>query len=140
MATSNDAAGRSKVLGSARGQLVIAILLMVVVGGAYYAYYRQQAEYYTGRNLRLLGMLTAQIEGRIDLFEDFLRAHEKDKTYAPVGIEFKPCPDESIVTFKSGDKSGEKSGGKTGGAAAAPPPKPDPGGIHPGHQEKRAGG
>src|SRR5713226_8281377 len=102
MATGNDAAGTSKVPGGARAPLVIAILLVVVVGGAYYAYYRQQAEYYTGRNLRLLGMLTAQIEGRIDLFEDFLRAHEKDQKYAPVGIVFKPCQDESVVTFKSG--------------------------------------
>ena len=73
MATTDDAGGTKGLPGGAKAPLMIAVLVVVTVGGAYYAYFRQQAEYYTGRNLRLLSMLTAQIAGRIDLFEDFLR-------------------------------------------------------------------
>ena len=43
---------------ASRVPLVITIVVLAVVGSAYYAYYRKQAEYYTGRNLRLLAMLT----------------------------------------------------------------------------------
>ncbi|HEX9459149.1 MAG TPA: hypothetical protein VGA84_08400, partial [Thermoanaerobaculia bacterium] len=56
---------------------MITIVVLALVGGAYYAYYRKQVEYFTGRNLRLLGMLTAQVEGRVEMLEGFVRAQDK---------------------------------------------------------------
>ena len=85
--------------GGSRAQLMITIVLLAVVGGAYYAYYRKQAEYYTGRNLRLLAMLTAQVDGRVDMFINFARAHVNEKpgdgndkaSYSPPKIRFGDC-------------------------------------------------
>ena len=62
-----------------RVPLVITIVVLAVVGSAYYMYYRQQAEYYTGRNLRLLSMLTAQVEGRVTMFADFVSAEGQSR-------------------------------------------------------------
>ncbi|HEV7488917.1 MAG TPA: hypothetical protein VGQ65_24870 [Thermoanaerobaculia bacterium] len=45
---------------NSRVPLVITIVALAVVGSAYYVYYRQHAEYYTGRNLRLLSMLRSK--------------------------------------------------------------------------------
>ena len=78
--------------------------MLAVVGSAYYMYYRQQAAYYTGRNLRLLSMLTAQVEGRVTMFSDFVSLKAKsadpngstkpgDLYYAP-GLKFGQCTDE----------------------------------------------
>src|SRR5438270_2566175 len=55
-----------------RVPLVITIVVLAVVGSMYYVYYREHAAYYTGRNLRLLSMLTAQVEGRVMMFSDFV--------------------------------------------------------------------
>jgi hypothetical protein len=89
-----------------RAPLIITIVVLAVVGSSYYMYYRQQAEYYTGRNLRLLSMLTAQVEGRVTMFSDFvaLRANatdagsadkKSDDLYAAPGLKFTQCPVES---------------------------------------------
>jgi len=75
-----------------RAPLVITVVILIVVGGLYYAYYNKQVDYYTGRNLRLLSMLTAQIEGRAQLFEGFVSAHQRDETQKSPGIEFSECP------------------------------------------------
>ena len=94
---------KSQAQGS-RVPLVITIVVLAAVGSAYYMYYRQQAAYYTGRNLRLLSMLTAQVEGRVTMFSDFvgLKAESDnpnsvtkpgDLYYAP-GLKFGQCTDE----------------------------------------------
>src|SRR5689334_16473681 len=57
----------------ARAPLMITLIIVALVGAAYYAYYRKQADYFTGRNLRLLSMLTAQIEGRVKMYAGFAR-------------------------------------------------------------------
>jgi hypothetical protein len=94
-----------------RAPLVITVVVLAVVGCAYYAYYRKQAEYYTGRNLRLLSMLTAQVEGRVTMFADFvgLKANPidvgggakptdagktTDDIYSAPGLKFVPCSAE----------------------------------------------
>jgi hypothetical protein len=75
----NDSSGevRNVERRASRAPLVITFVVLAVVGTAYYAYYRKQAEYYTGRNLRLLAMLTAQVEGRVDYFAGYVRAQAK---------------------------------------------------------------
>ncbi len=45
--------------------LGVTLVLLALLGTAYYAYYRRQAAYLTGRNLRILSLLTAQTEGQI---------------------------------------------------------------------------
>lgn len=87
-----------------RAPLVITIVVLALVGCGYYAYYRKQAEYYTGRNLRLLSMLTAQVEGRISMFADFvsLKAKSEDPNgatkpgdlYYTPGLKYGQCTDE----------------------------------------------
>jgi len=90
-----------------RAPLAITIVVLAVVGCAYYAYYRKQADYYTGRNLRLLSMLTAQVEGRVAMFSDFvnLRAANPvsaadaskadDDLYSTPGLKFGQCSAEA---------------------------------------------
>ena len=68
------------VAGGARTPLFITILVLAIVGGMYYAYYRKEADYFTGRNLRLLSMLTAQIEGRVEMYEDFVKTWKPPAT------------------------------------------------------------
>jgi hypothetical protein len=58
--------------GGMRAPLILTITVIAVLGGMYYSYYRNQVEYYAGRNMRLVSMLTAQIEGRVTLHEGFL--------------------------------------------------------------------
>src|SRR5438477_10476513 len=66
MAETDGEGGRRKILpGGRQWPLVVALVVVGVIGGAYYMYYRQQVAYYTGRNARVLAMLTDQIEGRI---------------------------------------------------------------------------
>jgi hypothetical protein len=68
MAEMDGEGERKKILlGGTRWPLVIALVVVGVIGGAYYMYYRQQVAYYTGRNARVLAMLTDQIEGRISV-------------------------------------------------------------------------
>src|SRR5438067_5626080 len=68
MAETNGDAVRRKILPSGKQwPLVIALVVVGVLGGAYYIYYRQQVAYFTGRNARVLAMLTDQIEGRISV-------------------------------------------------------------------------
>lgn len=70
----NDQEGGSKrfLPARARAPLLITLLVIGVVGASYYAYYRKQSDYFTGRNLRLLSMLTAQIEGRVAMYSGFV--------------------------------------------------------------------
>ncbi|HEV7428238.1 MAG TPA: cache domain-containing protein [Thermoanaerobaculia bacterium] len=98
--------------------LVITIAVVAVVGIAYYLYYRQQAEYYTGRNLRLLSMLTAQIEGRVTMFADF------------VGLKANPV--DAASSGKTTDELYSAPGLKFGQCSAEEPaelPKPPPGRV-----------
>src|SRR5712691_8913205 len=82
-----------------RTPLLITILVVAVVGGMYYAYYRGQVAYYNGRNLRLLSMLTAQVDGRVGMYADFVRTRagyatadrELKQLYSPAGIQFASC-------------------------------------------------
>jgi hypothetical protein len=115
-----------------RVPLVITIVVLAVVGCAYYVYYRQQAEYYTGRNLRLLSMLTAQVEGRVMMFSDFVGLKAKslaanadkntgelsqkakpvdadadkktDELYAAPGLKFGQCsePEDEVLKPAAG--------------------------------------
>lgn len=48
-----------------RTPLVVTFVVMALIGAMYYGYYRTQVAYFTGRNLRLLAMLTAQIDGQL---------------------------------------------------------------------------
>lgn len=50
-----------------RMPLAITLCVLAVIAVIYLGYYRSQVEYYTGRNLRLLSMLTAQTEARVEL-------------------------------------------------------------------------
>jgi len=70
--TGDEATAGGGVSQGMRMPLVVTILAIAVLGGLYYLYYRNQVEYYTGRNTRLLAMLSAQIEGRIELERGFL--------------------------------------------------------------------
>lgn len=72
-----------KVSSTVRAPLIITIAAVVVVGAAYYAFYRSQVIYYTGRNLRLISTLTAQINGRASLYTGFFR----DGVLPPEGNE-----------------------------------------------------
>lgn len=72
--TTDDGEGvKRKIASAARAPLIITIVVIVVVGAAYYAFYRQQVEYYTGRNLRLVSTLTAQIDGRVGMYSRSFR-------------------------------------------------------------------
>jgi hypothetical protein len=66
MAETDGEGARRKILpGGKQWPLVITLVVVGVLGGAYYLYYREQVAYYTGRNARVLAMITDQIEGRI---------------------------------------------------------------------------
>jgi hypothetical protein len=104
-----------------RAPLVITIVVLAVVGSAYYAYYRKQAEYYTGRNLRLLAMLTAQVEGRVDQIAEFVRSEGKslkpgepikkdENSYAAAGLRLRQCSAEP----PSGSTSAQPKAGPGG--------------------------
>jgi hypothetical protein len=90
-----------------RAPLVITIAVLGVVGLGYYFYYREHTEYYTGRNLRLLSMLAAQVEGRVNMFSDFVRVKAKPlnadgsgkkdlDVYSAPGLKFGQCSDEKV--------------------------------------------
>jgi hypothetical protein len=96
-----DAVKKPENRGS-RAPLVITIAVLAIVGSAYYAYYRKQAEYYTGRNLRLLAMLTAQVEGRVDMLAGFVRENNKN-----AGIDLETCAGESNDAAAMTDRSRE---------------------------------
>jgi hypothetical protein len=107
---------KAKQQGS-RVPLVITIVVLAVVGSFYYAYYRQHAEYYTGRNLRLLSMLTAQVEGRVMMFSDFvsLKAKSADPNgvtkpgdlYYASGLKFGQCTEEQPAEWPKQNPSGK---------------------------------
>jgi hypothetical protein len=56
-----------------RMPLMATIVAIAVVGSLYYAYYRNSVDYYTGRNMRLVSMLTAQVDGRVALHQNLLK-------------------------------------------------------------------
>jgi hypothetical protein len=69
----DEETGTPRTASAVRAPLVITILVIALAGGAYYAFYRGQVEYYTGRNLRLISTLTAQIDGRVAMYSGFFR-------------------------------------------------------------------
>lgn len=74
MVTTNDEKGGRRTTASAvRWPLFATIAIVIVLGVAYYAFYQSQVDYYTGRNLRLLSTLTAQIDGRVGMYSGFFR-------------------------------------------------------------------
>jgi hypothetical protein len=111
-ATDND----KKLLPRGTGApLVITIVVLAAVGAAYYFYYLKQFEYFTGRNLRLLSMLTAQVEGRVDMFSQFVRTQarsgERVRTpYSGALIRVGTCPDENAVKGGGVRRSIEETG------------------------------
>ena len=62
-----------KVASTVRAPLIATIAAIALAGAAYFAFYRSQVEYYTGRNLRLISTLTAQLNGRAALYSGFFR-------------------------------------------------------------------
>src|SRR5436305_10740326 len=82
---------RNLVPSGARMPLLIALIVIGAVGGMYYAYYRNRVDYFTGRNLRLLAMLTAQIEGRVRMYEGFLQDRAETDVSSPPGMTETDC-------------------------------------------------
>jgi len=76
--TDEEGGNRKLVPSGARMPLLIALVVVGAVGGIYWGYYRGRADYFTGRNLRLLAMLTAQIEGRVRMYEGIADRGSKD--------------------------------------------------------------
>lgn len=118
MTEGDDNSSRRLVPIRARAPLLITLLAVGVVGAAYYTYYRKQADYFTGRNLRLLSMLTAQIEGRVEMYAGFARTagHETSR-----GMQAVPCAPAN----RGGNLRREILGSSTGWNVVLQPPAPD---------------
>jgi hypothetical protein len=71
--TDDGEGGKRGIASAVRAPLIITIVVIAVIGAAYYAFYRNQVDYYTGRNLRLMSTLTAQINGRVSTYSGFFR-------------------------------------------------------------------
>src|SRR5438045_9653945 len=63
---------------SRRIPLVIAIVGVIALGVTYFVYVRQQTNYYSGRNLRILARASEQIDGAIADRQDRVRSFAKD--------------------------------------------------------------
>ena len=74
-----------------RTSVLITVLVVAVIGVAYYGYYRRQSEYFAGRNLRLMSMLTAQIEGRMDMYARLVQIRDTPDGLRAVGLSGTPC-------------------------------------------------
>ncbi len=91
---------KRKIRSALRGPLIITITAIAVIGAMYYAFYRGQVDYYTGRNLRLISTLAAQIEGRIgthvrELREGILKPDRRSPKEIPAEAEIKREPYET---------------------------------------------
>lgn len=98
--TDGAARVRQKIGSALRAPLIITIAVIVIIGAAYYAFYRGQVDYYTGRNLRLISTLTAQIEGRVatsarEFREGILKPEKKSPQAIPADAEIKREPIET---------------------------------------------
>ncbi|HEX2122747.1 MAG TPA: hypothetical protein VHL59_14010, partial [Thermoanaerobaculia bacterium] len=88
-------------IGSAlRTPVIITIAVIAVIGAGYYAFYRGQVDYYTGRNLRLISTLAAQIEGRIatqarEFREGILKPDSKSEQTIPADADVTREPAET---------------------------------------------
>lgn len=80
---------------SGRAGLVLTVAAVVILGAAYYAYYRQQVAYYTGRNLRLLSTLTAQVDDRVDSFAGFVKTNAETAEKTPIDVD--DCADVPVT-------------------------------------------
>src|SRR5690349_2349673 len=86
----SESGGGAKVLPEGtRMALAITLLVVAVIAALYFAYYRNQVAYYTGRDLRLLSMLTAQIDGRVDMFSGFVENFTDAKP--PQDVTIRSC-------------------------------------------------
>ncbi len=95
MAKGEGDSGRRKIVPpGTRMPLLITLVVVGLVAVFYLAYYRNQVAYHTGRNLRLLSMLTAQIDGRTDMFAGFVRTFAKEKENQPEDVTERPCVPE----------------------------------------------
>jgi hypothetical protein len=91
MATEKGGGWRGRILPGGRTPLVVTLVVVLALGAAYYAYYRNQVAYYTGRNLRLLSTLTAQIDDRVETYAGYVRITAKDpEKLTPIDVSF--CP------------------------------------------------
>lgn len=63
----------AKAARTVRAPLIVTIAVIAIAATGYYAFYRNQVIYYTGRNLRLISTLTAQIRGRAAMYSSFFR-------------------------------------------------------------------
>src|SRR5437899_8604017 len=93
--TGEDGGTRNLVPSGVRMPLLIALVVVGAVGGLYWAYYSGQVDYFTGRNLRLLSMLTAQIEGRIRMYEGFV--HDRTGDSPPQGMTETECGTKALT-------------------------------------------
>lgn len=90
MAKGEGDGGRRRIVPQGtRMPLLITLVVVGAVAVVYFAYYRNQVAYHTGRNLRLLSMLTAQIDGRADLFAGFVGTFSEDNP--PKDVKLRPC-------------------------------------------------
>src|SRR5204862_7020298 len=86
----NDRGSRQLLPPRVRLPLLITLVTLGVVGVSYYFYYLEHAEYFSGRNLRLLSMLTAQIEGRVDMYSGFVSTPNRATAELKTTVECKP--------------------------------------------------
>jgi hypothetical protein len=84
--------GDSRKVLRMRTSLLITLVVVGVVAVFYLAYYRNQVAYHTGRNSRLLSMLTAQIDGRVDMFAGFVRTFSRENP--PKNVTLSECVPE----------------------------------------------
>src|SRR6185503_11424762 len=68
METEDAKAAAPKPRAKLRTSVIVTIAALGVVAAAYYVFYRKQVDYYTGRNLRVISTLTAQIGGRVAMY------------------------------------------------------------------------
>jgi hypothetical protein len=93
MAKGEGDGNRKAVAQGTRMPLLITLIVVGLVAGLYFSYYRNQVAYHTGRNLRLLSMLTAQIDGRVEMFTGFVRTFSVENP--PKDLTPSPCVAET---------------------------------------------
>jgi hypothetical protein len=81
---------KERILPGGRAPLVITFAVVLAIVAAYFAYYKNQQAYYTGRNLRLLSMLTMQLDHEIDQAGEFVKTWTESGQETP--IEVAKCP------------------------------------------------
>src|SRR5262249_18016445 len=76
-----------------RTPLLITLVLVAVIAAVYFSYYRNPIAYHTRRKLSLLSMLTAQIDGRADMYAGFVWTFSEKNP--PKDVTLRPCVAEA---------------------------------------------